>query len=100
MWAYTHKERTSVKFLYYYLKGRVETLRKIGSEMGSLPQIAIGDTEKIPIPLPPLPVQEEIVRRLDAMQNVVEALEKELALRRKQYEAVRERCFAALEKAE
>ena len=52
---------------------------------------------RISIPLPPLAVQEEIVRRLDAMQEVVEALETELALRRKQYEAVREAFFASLE---
>ena len=59
----------------------------------------IGTYSAFEIPLPRLPVQEEIVRRLDAMQDVVEALENELALRRKQYEAVRERCFAALEKS-
>lgn len=51
----------------------------------------IGTYSAFEIPLPPLPIQEEIVRRLDAMQDVVEALENELALRRKQYEAVRER---------
>lgn len=51
----------------------------------------IGTYSAFEIPLPPLPIQEEIVRRLDAMQDVVEALENELALRRNQYEAVRER---------
>lgn len=52
---------------------------------------------RISIPLPPLPVQEEIVRRLNAMQELVEALETELALRRKQYETVREALFCGLE---
>ena len=91
MWAYAHERTTTTKFLYYFLKGKVPVLRKAGGEMGSMPQIAISDTENIDIPLPPLAVQEEIVRRLDVMQEIVEALESELALRRKQYEAVRER---------
>lgn len=97
MWAYAHERKTTTKFLYYFLKGKVPVLRKAAGEMGSMPQIAISDTENIAIPLPPLPVQEAIVRCLEAMQEVVEALESELALRRKQYAAVREALFGGLE---
>jgi len=49
------------------------------------------------LPVPPLPVQQEIVRRLDAMTGLIEDLEKELAARQKQYEWVREETFKQLE---
>lgn len=42
------------------------------------------------IPLPPLPVQEEIVRILDAMSGLVENLDEEIKARKKQYEHYRE----------
>ncbi len=88
----------SSRFIFHILKSRQDHLYSLKSE-GGVPHVYGKDVAALSIPLPPLPVQEEIVRRLDAMQDVVEALENELALRRKQYEAVRERCFAALEKS-
>lgn len=42
--------------------------------------------EKVSIPIPPLPVQQEIVRILDSFTE----LEKELETRRKQYEYYRD----------
>lgn len=46
------------------------------------------------IPLPPLPVQEEIVRMLDAMSELQENLEKELEERRKQYAFYRDKLLS------
>ena len=43
------------------------------------------------IPIPPLPVQKEIVRMLDDMAGLIDALEEELAARKKQYEWYRDR---------
>lgn len=43
------------------------------------------------IPLPPLPVQEEIVRILDAMSDLVTNLDAEISARQKQYEHAREK---------
>lgn len=45
------------------------------------------------IPLPPLPVQKEIVRILDSFTGLISELEAELAARRKQYEQCRDRIF-------
>ena len=40
MWAYTHKEQTSVKFLYYVMKQNIQHFRDAASGMGALPQIS------------------------------------------------------------
>lgn len=86
MWAYTHDEKVTVKYLFYVLKNNIQTFRDSASGMGSLPQISLPVTEEFIIPLPPLPVQEEIVRILD---NFTE-LTAELTARKKQYEYYRD----------
>ena len=53
--------------------------------------IAKQEFVKATIPLPPLPVQKEIVRMLDDMAGLIDVLEEELAARKKQYEWSRER---------
>lgn len=45
MWAYTHKNKTSVKFLYYVLKNNLTFFREAAAGMGSLPQISLRITE-------------------------------------------------------
>ncbi|MDO9591779.1 MAG: restriction endonuclease subunit S [Erysipelotrichaceae bacterium] len=86
MWAYTADDKKSVKYLYYVLKNNIQQFRDAASGMGSLPQISLKVTEDFLIPLPPLPVQQEIVRILD---NFTE-LTAELTARKKQYEYYRE----------
>jgi type I restriction enzyme S subunit len=49
---------------------------------------------KIKIPLPPLPIQEEIVRILDRFTELETELETELDLRKKQYEYYREQLLS------
>ena len=91
MWAYTIEgaeyDSTSVKFLYYVLKQNMNYFRSQAKGMGSLPQISLRVTEDFSIPVPPLPVQREIVRILD---NFTE-LTAELTARKKQYEYYRDR---------
>ena len=90
MWAYTATERISVRFLFYVLKNNILALRKAASGMGSLPQISLPVTEELLIPVPPQPVQEEIVRILDKFTALEAELEAELEARRKQYEFYRD----------
>jgi type I restriction enzyme S subunit len=90
MWAYTHKNKTTVKFLYYVLKSNIEKFREVASGMGSLPQISLKVTEELLVPIPPLPVQEEIVRILDSFTELKTQLEEELEARKKQYEWYRD----------
>ena len=90
MWAYTNKERVSVKFLHHVLKNNVEHFREAASGMGSLPQISLPVTEDFLIPVPPLEVQREIVRMLDNFMEftteLTSELTAELTARKKQYE--------------
>ena len=58
-----------------------------------MPQISIGVTENYKIPLPPLEVQNHIVKILDKFDTLVndlsQGLPKEIELRQKQYEYYR-----------
>ena len=45
MWAYTHENKTFVKFLYYVLKNEVEYFRNSSIGMGAMPQISLSVTE-------------------------------------------------------
>ena len=82
MWAYTTDNKTTVKYLYYVLKNNIQHFRDAASGMGSLPQISLPVTEEFYVPVPPLPVQSEIVRILDNFT--------ELTARKKQYEYYRD----------
>ena len=90
MWAYTADNEIKVKYLYYVLKNNIQGFRDAASGMGSLPQISLPVTEDFRIPLPPLPVQREIVRILDNFTELTAELTVELAARRKQYEHYRD----------
>ena len=85
MWSYySENKNISIKYVYYFLKQQEPYFQKVGSKM-QMPQIAIPDTEKFLIPIPPLTVQEEIVRILDKFTT----LEAELDCRKRQYEYYR-----------
>ena len=90
MWAYTHENITSVKYLYYVLKNNAYLFREAAAGMGSLPQISLPVTEDFVIPFPDLTIQEEIVDILEEYSKLNEeltsSLEKELAARQKQYQ--------------
>jgi len=89
MWAYTMDDTTSIKFLYYYLKDKVNYFRDKAVSMGAFPQISLPITDNFEIPVPPLPVQEEIVRILDKFTTLEAELEAELDCRKRQYEFYR-----------
>lgn len=99
MWAYTTENKTTVKYLYYVLKNNVQSFRDAASGMGSLPQISLPVTEDFYIPLPPLAVQQEIVRILDSFTELTtelnEKLTAELTARRKQYEHYRDELLSS-----
>ena len=75
------------KFLFYTLSTQW-THKEYDYTHKALPSNIVKDYL---IPLPPLPVQKEIVRMLDDMAGLIDALEEELAARKKQYEWCRER---------
>ena len=94
MWSYYSKnEDICLKFIFYFLKINETYFQRIGSRM-QMPQIATPDTDKFSVPIPPLSVQQEIVRILDKFDtlthSITEGLPKEIELRTKQYEYYRE----------
>ena len=74
-------------FYHVMLNARIEKYSTGSAARPSLTQTAL---KKIKIPVPPLQVQEEIVRILDSFTQLEAELEAELEARRKQYEYYRD----------
>ncbi len=87
-WAGAHcyaielnSEKLNYKFLYYFLKNSQTILMK--SQFGAgIPALNKADIETLTIPIPPLEIQQEIVKILDAFTE----LNTELNARKKQYQ--------------
>lgn len=76
------------KYVYYILKNNQEDFMK--SQQGAgIPSLNRKKLNKLSIPVPPMPVQEEIVRVLDAFTALEAELEAELEARKRQYEYYR-----------
>lgn len=79
-------QQINVKYLYYLLaKEHIENLNKAGG----VPSLTQSILNKIMLPVPPLEVQEEIVRILDNFTNLAAELQAELQARQEQYEYYR-----------
>lgn len=83
------KEGNLTKYIYYCLSNMQDKIfaTKTG---GGIPHVYISSIENFVIPLPPLPVQQEIVRILDNFTELKAELKAELTARRKQYEYYRD----------
>jgi len=96
LWSYSiSRSDIDQKFVYYYLLTKVGLLQEIARATSvKLPQLGVKDTDNLPIPLPPLEVQREIVAILDTFTELeagLEAeLEAELEARKRQYEYYRD----------
>ena len=88
------------KFVYYYLKSELRNYIITNSKKGSVPYITLPMLEKFQIPLPPLPVQQEIVRILDKFTTLEAELEAELEARKKQYEYYKDNLLTFGDEAE
>ncbi|STP13270.1 type I R-M system S protein [Helicobacter mustelae] len=100
-WAGAHcyviesdSKKVNYKFLFYFLKNKESFLIK--SQFGAgIPALNKADIETLPIPLPPLEVQREIVKTLDDFSTLTEDLSSgipaEIAVRKKQYEYYRDK---------
>ena len=85
---------TLAMYLYHYLNFKLRDYITINSKKGSVPYITLPMLEKFEIPIPPLPVQTEIVKILDALTALTSELTSELILRQKQYEYYREKLLS------
>lgn len=80
------------KFLFRTLSIRKEIVKSASGVTRF--NISKARFKKIKIPIPPLPVQTEIVKILDALTALTSELTSELTLRRKQYEYYREKLLS------
>lgn len=79
----------NLKFIYYFLKNHENEFKKnlYGASMPKLNKTYLWN---LAIPIPPLEIQNKIVAILDTFTELEKELEKELALRKKQYEYYRD----------
>ena len=92
------KDELNPRFLFHYLRGQYGNLRKLSSGDGGRGGLNLKIIGNIEIPVPPLPVQEEIVRILDMFtltkNCIIKKLTDELNIREKQYVCVEEKILS------
>lgn len=76
-----------LRYLYHY----IQTIDVSPLIHGNIPKLTGGDFKALQIPVPPLPVQREIVRILDNFTELTAELTAELAARKKQYAYYRDK---------
>ena len=85
--------RFNIYFLYYYLFKLDEWCRN-NTTMSSFASVDMNGFRKFEIPIPPLDVQAEIVRILDAFTAVTAELTAELNMRERQYQYYRDKLLS------
>ena len=78
------KSYLNIKYIYYFLQNnqmKIHSLKK----GGGVPHVYFKDMQKFLVPVPPLEVQNEIVRILDNFTALTAELTAELTARKKQY---------------
>ena len=81
------------RYAYHFLK--MNQVKFMQNQYGAgIPALAKSDLANLLIPIPPLSVQTEIVRILDALTALTSELTSELILRQKQYEYYREKLLS------
>lgn len=94
-WAGAHcyvlkpSDKVLNRYLFHFVKSKEQKLQECQYGAG-IPALAKSTVASLQIPLPPLPVQQEIVRILDNFTELTAELTAELAARRKQYEHYRD----------
>ncbi|MFP6172314.1 restriction endonuclease subunit S [Helicobacter pylori] len=97
IWSYSSKtNQMLVKFLYYYLSNNQDYFQKLAqSSSVKLPQLSVSDTDEYEVPIPPLEIQQEIVKILDQFSllttDLLAGIPAEIEARKKQYEYYREK---------
>ncbi|EMS89946.1 type I restriction modification DNA specificity domain protein [Leptospira noguchii str. Cascata] len=88
-----YSDRFEIKFLFYYCF-LLDDWCKNNTTVSSFASVDMNGFRKIQIPIPPLPVQVEIVRILDAFTELTAELTTELTARKKQYNYYRDQLLS------
>ena len=91
-------EKVNIMFAFYYFYVYGEWCKKNSNQNGGMSIISLEKLRTFEFPLPPLPVQQEIVRILDNFTGLISELNAELDARRKQYEYYRDKLFSFVDK--
>lgn len=85
------KHNQNPKYMAYVLStADLRVQKSSGKVKSKVVHASISSIEKLIIPLPPLEIQEEIVRMIDAFADIRVELKKELELREKQFNYYKE----------
>ena len=87
--AIVPKSKIMSEFLLHFLRSQYQQLREVSSGDGTRGGLNLKMINAYKIPVPPLPVQEEIVRILHNFTELTAELTAELSARKKQYEYYR-----------
>ena len=80
------ENRLSAKFLHAYLNHKKDFLLVTQMKGGANVSLSVDAIGKVKVPIPPLPVQKEVIRILDVFSEHANLLTAELTARKKQYE--------------
>lgn len=86
-------ERIHVKYLYHYIRYDLKRYLELNTKKGAMSYIVLSTLKEFIIPIPPLEIQEEIVKILDKFTDYVTELTTELTLRQKQYHYYQDELF-------
>lgn len=84
----------NIFFLFYHLKCKFKQYIMFKSKKGAVPYITLPILQNFEIPVPPLEVQNEIVRILDTFTSHAAELQAELQARKEQYEYYRNKLLS------
>ncbi len=91
-----YKAFLDIKYVYYYFFV-IDKKAQENTSISSFPSVQMDALKKWLFPIPPISVQKEIVRKLDAFStlttSISEGLPREIELRNKQYEYYRDQLF-------
>ena len=88
------KHNQNPKYMGYALStNEAQQQKSKGKVKSKVVHLSVAELMAVVIPVPPLPVQEEIVRMLDEMAGLIDELEQELAARKRQYEWCRDKAL-------
>lgn len=89
----TDESLLQIKYVYHFLLQNQQKIYAMKKGSG-VPHVYPKDIGTLTIPIPPLSVQIEIVKILDALTALTSELTSELILRQKQYEYYREKLLS------
>jgi type I restriction enzyme S subunit len=89
-----NNEFVDTRFVYYYMVANFKGFIMRKAVSATVTSIRKPMIENFQIPIPPLPIQKEIVRILDTFTELTADLTAELTARKKQYNYYREQLFS------